>query len=152
MGSPEPTTIDIPVSVGELVDKITILEIKLERIEGKGQINVARELTWLVERLTQSGLLIDTELRRQLAEVNRRLWTIEDDIRERERQQDFGPDFIALARAVYRTNDQRAAIKRRLNERHASALIEEKSYRPYEAGGSDAADHATLGARLSDPP
>jgi hypothetical protein len=131
MGTPEPTTITIPVSLGELIDKITILEIKVERIEGPAKANVAQELAWLNERLKQAGLAIDGELRRQLLEVNRALWMIEDDIRDRERQQDFGPAFIALARAVYRTNDERAAIKRRLNVRHGSALIEEKSYRPY---------------------
>lgn len=131
MGTPEPTTITIPVSLGELIDKITILEIKAERIEGPAKANVAQELAWLNERLEQADLAIDADLRRQLREVNLKLWTIEDDIRDRERQQDFGAAFIALARAVYRTNDERAALKRRLNERHGSALVEEKSYRPY---------------------
>ena len=131
MGTPEPTTITIPVSLGELIDKITILEIKVERIGGPAQANVAQELAWLNGRLEQAGLAIDADLRRQLRQVNLKLWTIEDDIRDREREQDFGAAFIALARAVYRTNDERAALKRRLNELHGSALVEEKSYRPY---------------------
>jgi hypothetical protein len=131
MGAPDPALITIPVSIGELIDKITILEIKAERLDGAGKTNVERELTLLNATLAASGLAIDPQLHGALKALNLELWTIEDDIREQERRQDFNATFIALARAVYVTNDRRAALKRQLNLRHGSALIEEKSYRPY---------------------
>lgn len=131
MGAPDPALITIPVSIGELIDKITILEIKAERLGGAGKTNVERELALLNATLAASGLAIDPALLGALKAVNLELWRIEDEIREQERRQDFGDAFIALARAVYVTNDRRAALKRQLNERHGSALIEEKSYRPY---------------------
>jgi hypothetical protein len=121
----------VPVSLGELIDKITILEIKAQRLEGPAVANVRRELELLNAVLADADLSPDPALVEQLREVNRSLWTIEDEIREQERRGDFGPAFIALARAVYRTNDHRAALKRSLNERHGSALIEEKSYSDY---------------------
>ena len=120
-----------PCSLGELIDKITILRIKAERIgEADKLANVRRELT-LLERLAQedgaSGPLIDL-LTDKLAAVNARLWTIEDAIRTCEREGDFGPRFVALARSVYCENDTRAAIKRAINTLANSALVEEKSY------------------------
>lgn len=121
----------IPVSVGDLIDRITILEIKRERIGGEAGTPVQRELQWLRVVLERSGLQVDPELRDQLRAINLRLWQIEDEIREQERLADFGERFIALARSVYRHNDQRAALKRQLNERHGSPLIEVKSYSPY---------------------
>ncbi|MCP9849673.1 hypothetical protein KBY88_07590 [Cyanobium sp. Morenito 9A2] len=131
MGAVDPALITIPVSVGELIDKITILEIKVERLEGTAQANVRRELALLNSSLVDSGLAIDAALREALKAVNLKLWAIEDNIREQERRQEFGAAFIALARSVYVTNDRRAVLKRQLNERHGSALGEEKSYRPY---------------------
>jgi len=121
----------VPVSLGELIDKITILEIKAQRLEGPALANVRKELELLQAVLADANLSLDSALVEQLREVNRSLWSIEDEIREQERRSDFGPTFIALARAVYRTNDRRAALKRSLNERHGSALIEEKSYCDY---------------------
>jgi hypothetical protein len=121
----------VPVSLGELIDKITILEIKAQRLEGPALANVRKELELLQAVLADANLSPDSALVEQLREVNRSLWSIEDEIREQERRSDFGPTFIALARAVYRTNDRRAALKRSLNERHGSALIEEKSYCDY---------------------
>jgi Family of unknown function (DUF6165) len=121
----------VPVSLGELLDKITILEIKAERLEGPAVANVRKELELLNAVLADADLSPDPALVEQLREVNRSLWTIEDEIREQERRGDFGPAFISLARAVYRTNDRRAGLKRSLNERHGSALIEEKSYSDY---------------------
>jgi uncharacterized protein YukE len=124
----------IPVSAGELLDKISILEIKSERMADPDQLaNVRAELAMLLEAWRNS---VDEDaalqaLHQQLREVNRKLWDIEDAIRARERADDFGPDFIALARSVYLTNDQRSRIKRELNRVLGSPLVEEKSYRPY---------------------
>jgi hypothetical protein len=126
----------IPASVGELIDKITILEIKQQRIHDHAkQHNIARELVALMDVVQQQQLGYPggdlAELGRELSAVNQQLWTIEDDIRECERQGDFGPRFVELARAVYRRNDERAAIKRRINEQCGSELVEEKSYAAY---------------------
>ncbi len=123
--------ISTPCSLGELVDKITILRVKLERIHGAEKLeNVRRELG-LLEGLGQElGLSkgpIDW-LVHNLAAVNARLWTIEDAIRRCEREGDFGPRFVSLARSVYAENDQRAALKRAINVLANSALVEEKSY------------------------
>jgi len=126
----------IPSSVGELIDKITILEIKRKRIADPGKLqNIERELAVLMIVVEQqqlgypAGVLAD--LGRELSAVNQQLWTIEDDIRECERQGDFGARFVELARAVYHRNDERAAIKRRINEQCGSELVEEKSYAAY---------------------
>jgi tetratricopeptide (TPR) repeat protein len=126
-----PRMIATPCSLGELLDKITILRIKAERIgEADKLANIRRELA-LLERLAQedgaSGPPIDL-LTDKLAAVNARLWTIEDAIRTCEREGDFGPRFVALARSVYCENDSRAAIKRAINTLANSALVEEKSY------------------------
>ncbi|HEX8585279.1 MAG TPA: DUF6165 family protein [Allosphingosinicella sp.] len=125
-------TPNVPVSWGELLDKITILEIKEERIaDPAARSNVRRELGLLRDIATLA--LEDpaaTRLLATLRRINERLWDIEDDIRGKEAQADFGPDFIALARAVYKTNDQRAALKRELNGLLNSELVEEKSYAP----------------------
>ena len=126
-----PRMIATPCSLGELLDKITILRIKAERIgEADKLANIRRELA-LLERLAQedgaSGPPIDL-LTDKLAAVNARLWTIEDAIRTCERDEDFGPRFVALARSVYCENDTRAAIKRAINTLANSALVEEKSY------------------------
>ena len=126
-----PRMVSTPCSLGELIDKITILRIKAERIgEADKLANVHRELA-LLERLAHeedaSGPPVDA-LTDQLAAVNARLWTIEDAIRTCEYEGDFGPRFVALARSVYRENDTRAAIKRAINTLANSALVEEKSY------------------------
>ena len=126
----------IPASVGELIDKITILEIKLNRIADPAkQQNISRELKALMAVVEQHQLGYPqgelAELGHQLSAVNQLLWQIEDDIRECERQTDFGPRFVELARSVYRRNDERAAIKRRINDQCGSELVEEKSYAAY---------------------
>ena len=123
-----------PISAGELVDKITILRVKSERIgDPAKQANVAKELAQLeavaAEALPNSHLL--AALTAELTDVNAGLWDIEDAKRDCERRQDFGPDFIRLARAVYLENDRRAAIKRAINDETGSDLVEEKSYQPY---------------------
>ena len=119
---------------GELVDKITILEIKTERIQDAGKLkNVRLELETLAAARDQA-LAPSPELATLTAELkrmNEALWDIEDQIRDCERREDFGPEFIRLARAVYHSNDRRAAVKRQINERLGSALIEEKSYAAY---------------------
>ena len=122
------------ISPGELVDKITILEIKLERITGEAKLrNVRTEWAVLTQardaNLPRSSKLDDLTVK--LKEVNEKLWVIEDDIRDWERQQDFSDEFIRLARAVYFNNDVRARLKRRINELLGSPLIEEKSYATY---------------------
>jgi len=126
--------IDIPVSVGELFDKITILRIKLKRFsDAAKRKNVKLELEALEKAVTKvpvSGPELDA-LVGQLEEVNNTLWDIEDGKRQAERDQNFGADFIELARQVYIRNDKRAEIKRKINMLTGSVIIEEKSYNPY---------------------
>ncbi|AHI29270.1 MULTISPECIES: DUF6165 family protein [Marinobacter] len=128
--------IKVPVSFGEVLDKITILEIKSERIKDEAKLkNVRLELdelsaTW-DEAVTDQSAIAD--LRKQLKAVNEELWVIEDDIRDQEAAQDFGDRFIELARAVYVTNDKRAAIKKDVNLALGSRFVEEKSYQDYTA-------------------
>jgi uncharacterized protein YukE len=129
-------SVRIEVSCGELLDKITILEIKRERIADPVKVaNVARELGVLSQAwadLALEAVAADVaDVRRALKEVNERLWVIEDDIRQLEREQRFDADFVALARSVYRVNDERARLKRRVDELLGSRLVEEKSYAPY---------------------
>ena len=129
--SPTPASLQIPASIGEVVDKITILEIKAARLSGERLANVELERQLLVGCLEAAGLAVAKVLFEKLRQINARLWEIEDDIRYMEAQQDFGPAFIALARAVYLTNDERAAVKRSINGSYGSALVEEKMYQNY---------------------
>jgi len=125
----------VPVSWGELLDKICILQIKLERMnDAEKRRNVGHELGLLVsvrDREISGSTELD-DLVTGLRQVNERLWDIEDAIRLCERSQDFGSMFIELARAVYRTNDLRAGLKYQINALLGSGVIEEKSYEPYE--------------------
>jgi len=126
--------IAVPVSFGELIDKITILEIKSARISDKAKLeNVRTELDMLEQSWRQSPASATDigDLKGELRAVNERLWVIEDDIRIQEMQQRFDAEFVRLARAVYFENDERARIKRRINERLGSTLVEEKSYQDY---------------------
>ena len=121
----------VPVSWGELLDKLTILEIKRERIaDPSKRANVDKEYR-LLRDIADAAIRTEAvgPLLAQLKTVNEALWEIEDAIREREAQGDFGPAFVALARSVYKRNDERAALKRRLNLRLNSDLVEEKSYK-----------------------
>ncbi len=120
----------IPVSAGELVDKITILRVKAARIDPAKRPNVVKELA-LLEAVAAQSLPDLAELIAELEMVNGQLWDIEEGKRDCERRQVFGQEFIELARSVYVENDRRAAIKRRINEAVGSDLVEEKSYRPY---------------------
>lgn len=129
-------SVQIEVSYGELCDKITILEIKTERITDPAKrANVARELAGLNDVWASLAAARDNDAvadaRRALREVNEKLWVIEDDIRQQERERRFDDSFIALARAVYQVNDERARLKRRVDELLGSRLVEEKSYAPY---------------------
>jgi hypothetical protein len=127
-------SVEVPVAVAELVDKITILEIKIERFRDAAKLaNVRAELTLLYERRSAS-LGSDTALagiEAKLKAVNERIWDLEDAIRAYERRQDFGPAFVTAARSIYRANDERAALKREINVTTGSQLIEEKSYAGY---------------------
>lgn len=126
--------IRVPISPGELLDKITILRIKAERITDAAKVaNVRTELaalddTW--KTAASAGIDVEEDVRALMA-VNQRLWVIEDEIRDKERARAFDAEFIRLARAVYVENDERAAIKRRINLALGSSLVEEKSYRAY---------------------
>lgn len=129
-----PAPLLVPVSTGELMDKITILEIKAERIgDPTKRQNVDGELRQLLDvrdKRLKRNPKVDA-LGQQLKRVNSKLWQIEDDIRDCERRGDFGANFVALSRSVYRNNDERAALKRKINELTKSALIEEKLYQAY---------------------
>jgi hypothetical protein len=127
--------IKVPISPGELLDKITILRIKSQRMtDSKKLANVRLELEALEETWRASAYAavdVGGDVNALLA-VNERLWSIEDDIRDKERAKAFDDEFVRLARAVYIENDERAAIKRRLNVRLGSSLVEEKSYAEYK--------------------
>lgn len=124
----------VPTSWGEVIDKITILEIKKKNIVQKeALLNVEKELEMLSSFVADAiagdtGLL---DMKRELLDINSRLWVIEDRIREKESDRAFDAEFIELARSVYRTNDLRAAVKRRINLHLNSEILEEKSYKPY---------------------
>ena len=124
----------IPISWGELFDKITILQIKLENLQGKNALkNVKIEYDELF-KIYNNNFLEDENAKRLLADlktINKTLWNIEDDIRDKERHKTFDEEFIELARSVYITNDERSRIKRNINETFGSQLIEEKSYSDY---------------------
>ena len=124
----------IPASAGEVIDKLTILEIKLARIEDQAKrANVATEHAALLAAWQQAvpDEAAIAEAIAGLRKVNEELWDIEDEIREQERRRDFGADFVRLARAVYFTNDRRAQLKKEINLKLGSALVEEKSYAAY---------------------
>ena len=120
-----------PVSLGELIDKITILEIKQIHLTGIKLKNIDKELKLLRKILQDENLEIDIDLINNLKEVNKNLWEIEDNIRTKERNQEFDKEFIELARSVYKENDKRASIKKEINQKYNSELVEEKSYNNY---------------------
>jgi len=128
--------ISVPVSFGELIDKITILEIKSEQIRDAAKLaNVRAELdllnaTWTQNPASRTDILAE---RAELKRINEALWDIEDEIRLKEKAQAFDSRFVELARAVYFTNDKRASVKRAINLKLGSQLVEEKSYQDYGA-------------------
>lgn len=127
--------IQVPVSPGEVLDKITILEIKSERMTDPAKLaNVRIELSLLQQTWKQSVAddPVITDLHQQLKQINEALWEIEDDIRDKERAKAFDQEFIELARRVYFTNDRRSRVKKELNIHLGSRIVEEKSYQDYE--------------------
>ena len=121
----------IEISNGEIIDKLTIIQIKLEKIKDKvKRVNLQKEYDELSK---SASAIISTsdDLYKSLYEVNSELWDIEDHIRDLERKKDFGKDFIATARAVYIKNDKRSELKRKINIKTSSGLMEEKSYEKY---------------------
>lgn len=129
--------VQVPVSWGEVIDKITILEIKSERLDQPSKLaNVRKELGLLasIRDAAFPNHPALSELTESLKAVNKALWDVEDHIRDCERAKDFGPKFIELARAVYVHNDRRSGLKREINDVLGSDLVEEKSYAPYTHG------------------
>ncbi len=127
-------SVGIQISPGELIDKITILAIKCERMTDRDKLRNVRAERALLEASLAETSAASAELdglSGELKEVNERLWEIEDEIRLCEAAEDFGPRFVELARAVYRNNDRRAELKRRINQSLGSHIQEEKSYQPY---------------------
>jgi len=133
MSTPSGAAPKVPISWGELIDKVTILEIKSERLDAEESLaNVRRELS-LLQKFAEPVLAEGGEianLKSQLRATNQRLWDVENLLRQKETAGEFGPAFIELARSVYRSNDERAAIKKTINLLLASEIIEEKSYHP----------------------
>jgi uncharacterized coiled-coil protein SlyX len=127
-------TVETPIAIGELIDKITILEIKVARFtDATKTLNAHAELEMLVERRERAiqATKALNALTVELKEVNEQIWDLEDAIRDCERRADFGPHFINIARSIYRINDRRASVKRRINLTFNSEIIEEKSYSAY---------------------
>ena len=122
----------IDISIGEVVDKITILSIKLNKIENdKKLINIRKEYDLLFNSLENSGIDVDSASFTKLETINLKLWEIEDKIRIKEANKEFDDEFIQLARNVYINNDKRSAVKREINIKYGSDIIEEKEYVSY---------------------
>jgi len=123
----------IEVSIGEVVDKYTILMIKASKIQDPAKLeNINKELTYLIGILKKEDpLMTDYPHTKALFEINKELWKVEDDLRDLERAKDFDKEFIILARNVYKLNDKRAHIKKEINMKFGSEFVEEKSYQPY---------------------
>mgnify|MGYP000073597852 FL=1 len=125
------STILAPISIGELIDKITILEIKQIYMTGIKLKNINKEMKLLKNILQDKNLEINIDLIKNLKKINKKLWEIEDNIRIKESKQEFDEEFIKLARSVYIENDKRASIKKEINQKYNSDLVEEKSYKSY---------------------
>lgn len=123
---------EIEVSNGELVDKVSILTIKMQRISSsEKRINIKRELDLLYEKMLTIGITESSHEFRHLLEINKKLWEIEDRIRAKESKQEFDDEFVQFARRVYIENDKRSAVKREINIHTGSLVIEEKEYVRY---------------------
>ena len=123
--------INVPISVGELIDKITILEIKKDKLKNLKLKNILKELSFLRAVLEKNSIFIPDEIYFQLKSINLKLWDIEDKIRIKEKNKEFDNEFIELARSVYLNNDRRSETKKELNIIFNSEIIEEKSYEKY---------------------
>ena len=123
--------IHVPISIGELIDKITILEIKKDKLKSLKLKNILKELSFLKAVLEKNSIFIPDEIFLQLKSINLTLWDIEDKIRIKEKNKEFDNEFIKLARSVYLNNDRRSETKKELNIMFNSEIIEEKSYEKY---------------------
>ena len=123
--------INVPISIGELIDKISILEIKKDKLKNIKLKNILKELSFLREVLEKNSIFIPDEIFLQLKSINLTLWDIEDKIRIKEKNKEFDNEFIELARSVYLNNDKRSETKKVLNIMLKSEIIEEKSYEKY---------------------
>ncbi len=123
--------INVPISVGELIDKITILEIKKDKLKNLKLKNILKELSFLRVVLEKNSIFIPDAIYFQLKSINLKLWDIEDKIRIKEKNKEFDNEFIELARSVYLNNDRRSETKKELNIMFNSEIIEEKSYEKY---------------------
>ena len=123
--------IHVPISIGELIDKITILEIKKDKLKNLKLKNILKELSFLRAVLEKNSIFIPDEIFLQLKSINLTLWDIEDKIRIKEKNKEFDNEFIQLARSVYLNNDRRSETKKVLNMKFNSEIIEEKSYEKY---------------------
>jgi len=123
--------INAPISIGELIDKITILEIKKNKLQNSKLENVLKELSFLRKLMEKHQIEITDNLFTELKEINLTLWNIEDQIRIKEKKKEFDNIFIELARSVYLKNDKRAEIKKRINQLSNSEITEEKFYSEY---------------------
>ena len=123
--------INVPISVGELIDKITILEIKKNKLKNLKLKNILKELSFLRAVLEKNSIFIPDAIYFQLKSINLKLWDIEDKIRIKEKNKEFDNEFIELARSVYLNNDRRSETKKELNIMFNSEIIEEKSYEKY---------------------
>lgn len=121
----------VPISLGELVDKITILELKIDKLQGEALNNVRHERDILIQIFNEIPQSVDESDLKSLRLINATLWDVEDSLRDHERRQDFGDSFVVLARSVYQLNDKRSTIKKQINLKAGSEIIEEKSYQPY---------------------
>ena len=121
----------VPISIGELFDKITILQIKKNRIKGNKLDNVKKELNHLEEVVKNNNIKIEKKFFTHLKKINTNLWEIEDKIRLKESRNEFDQEFIDLARSVYMENDKRASLKKEINLNYGSLFVEEKSYKDY---------------------
>ena len=125
----KPSMIFAPISIGELFDKLSILQIKRERIEGIQLNNIKNEIIELEEVIKNNNLEIDKKFFSDLKKINFCLWEIEDKIRIKDSKNEFDQEFIALAKSVYKENDKRATLKKEINLKYGSFLIEEKTYK-----------------------
>ena len=123
--------INVPISVGELIDKMSILEIKKDKLKNLKLKNILKELSFLRAVIEKNSIFIPDEIFFQLKSINLKLWDIEDKIRIKEKNKEFDNEFIELARSVYINNDRRAETKKELNIMFNSEIIEEKSYEKY---------------------
>ena len=123
--------IHVPISIGELIDKVTILEIKKDKLKNLKLKNILKELSFLRAVLEKNSIFIRYDIYFQLKSINLKLWDIEDKIRIKEKNKEFDNEFIELARSVYLNNDRRSETKKELNIMFNSEIIEEKSYEKY---------------------